>query len=91
MIKKEVIYNAKKMTFETVEREFTKEELSLINEQEKEIKKEEIEFNLLQLDKKIPRSIEDLISLGSLTTNDYIDEVIKEKEVLRLQLKELTD
>ena len=62
-----------------------------MNELDKIMLEQRLLQELKQLDLKVPRSVEDLISIGSLTTNDYIDEVIKEKEVLRLQLKELTD
>ena len=48
-----------------------------------------LNFKLDSLDKKLSREMEDLIIDNNLTTNEYQDATIKEKESLRIQLKEL--
>ena len=83
------IIDVKKQTKENIEIEVTDLEIKEKEQIKKEFEIHEIELKLIICDSKLPRHVEDLISIGSLPTNEYIDATIKEKESLRIQLKEL--
>lgn len=81
-----VIYNAKTKETTTIETEPT---LPLTQEQLNKMRADEIKLELNELDKTINRATEDLYTLTSSTPYTSVAEVIRRKNELRQELKEV--
>lgn len=88
---REQIKNVKTGEIELVERDFTTEELDMLQNHEKYNEIARIKLELSQLDLKVSREMEDLISDNDLTVNDYQKITLARKKELRRELRGLSD